>query len=585
MGGPQFQNWLGRYRACLTRRDLRFLFAGLFVSQTGNWAYNVGLLALVYTRTHSFAWVGWAGMARFLPALLASSYGGVIAERVERVRLMVVADLLCMCWQIGLVLIAMSRAPIILALALAAANQVTNVVYQPAVAATIPAVVDESDLVAANALNGTIDNLVVILGPALGAILVLAGSPSLTFMANAASFGLSALIVGRLSIRSRPVDVTEGGTAGPLTQMMVGMRTIVALPAARSLVTLCAVTSFIYGTDTVLFVAVSQHRLGLGSEGFGYLMAGLGVGGILMAPAMDRVSQMANLAPVMLAGLVLYAVPTSIFVFLHSPVVGLMVQIVRGAATLVVDVLAMTALQRTVPSEELARVFGVFWAFVLTAMCLGAVVTPVLVSAFGLDGALVTMAAAPLAVGLLGFVSLMRVNAAASVTAAALAPRVAILEGFDMFASAHRMVLERLASVETDVDFARAAVILTEGDPADAMYVLDEGEVEVRAHGESGGPDRVICTLRAPAYFGEIGVIARMPRTATVTALTGCRCSRIEGSDLLDALTVAGPSASLLTGTSARLSVTYPSVEVPYASDGATAPDLGNPDPLIAPIQ
>ena len=110
--------WLKPYRSALAARDLRLLFTGLIVSATGSWAYNVGLLALVYERTHSLVWIGAAGLARFVPALIASPYGGVIAERTERIRLMVIADVLCAVWQIGLVLVAVSGAPIGIALGL-----------------------------------------------------------------------------------------------------------------------------------------------------------------------------------------------------------------------------------------------------------------------------------------------------------------------------------------------------------------------------------------------------------------------------------------------------------------------------------
>lgn len=560
--------WFRPYRSALAVRDLRLLFAGLIVSATGSWAYNVGLLALVYERTHSLAWIGAAGLARFVPALLASPYGGVIAERTERIRLMVAADVACAVWQVGLVLVAISGAPIALALVLSAMTSVTNVVYNPAVAATIPAMVTESDLVAANSLNGTIDNLVVIAGPAVGAVLILLGTPSWTFAVNAASFAVSALIVSRIRTRSRPVDVTEKGTAGIWHQMSVGVRTIVHNSSARPLVGLCALASFLYGTDTVLFVAVSQQRLGTGSEGFGYLLAGLGIGGIFMAPFMDRLGKSKHLAPIILAGISLYCLPTAVLAVTHDADLAFAIQILRGAATLVVDVMAITSLQRTVRSDELARVFGVFWAIILGAISFGALITPQVVSAVGLNGALFIMALAPFTLGLLGYVSLRRIDRAASVEAETLAPRVALLEQLDMFASASSLVLERLAAAESEAHFAASTPILVEGDPSDAMYVLKSGTVEVRSHEEGGGPDRLLATLRAPAYFGEIGVLGHLPRTATVTALTDCHCASIDGAAFFEALNATGPSASLMDIASSRLSVSDPSRDLGYEAAG-----------------
>jgi MFS family permease len=567
MGPGRVAKWFRGYSSALAKRDLRFLFAGLVVSATGSWAYNVALLALVFDRTHSLAWVGVAGLVRFIPALLLSAYGGVIAERTERVRLMLGADLVCALWQGGLALVAATGGPLAFAFAFAALTSATNVVYSPAVAATIPAVVGEDDLVAANALNGTIDNLVVIAGPAVGAGLLLIGSPAAAFAANAGSFVISAALVSRIRARSRPVDVTEAGTAGPLAQMAVGVRTILALPAARTLVAFCALVSFVYGTDTVLFVGVSEHRLGTGSEGFGYLLAGLGVGGILMAAGVNRLAGSRRLAPIIIVGVAGYCLPTALLAVIHSPALAFGLEILRGGSTLVVDVIAITALQRAVPQEQLARVFGVFFAFVLGAISLGAVITPAIVSAWGLNAGLLTMALGPLAVGLLGFPSLLAIDRQTKVRTQALAPSVAVLEGLGIFATASRAVLESLAAAETEVAFEAARTIVREGDRADAFYVLLEGEVEVTARGEAGGPERTLRRMSAPTYFGEIGVLEHIPRTATVKALSDCRCARIEGDALLAALATVPPSATMMENARSRLAVTHPSREPTFASD------------------
>ncbi len=229
-GGGFFARWLDPYRSALAARDLRLLLGGLLVSATGSWAYNVALFAFVFGRTHSLGWVGASGLVRFVPSLVLSPYAGVIAERSERIRLLVSSDLLSALFQGGLVAVAATGAPVALALVLVGLTAASNVVYQPTVAATIPSVVRENDLVAANALNGTIDNLVVILGPAIGAALLLIASPRWVFAVNAASFLLASLLVWQIRTRSQPVDVTEEGSAGTLRQVMVGMRTIVGAP-------------------------------------------------------------------------------------------------------------------------------------------------------------------------------------------------------------------------------------------------------------------------------------------------------------------------------------------------------------------
>jgi hypothetical protein len=566
MGRERIAGWLAGYRSALARRDLRLLFGGLLISATGSWAYNVALLAFVFERTHSLGWVGAAGLARMIPQLLLSAYGGVLADRVERIRLLVSSDLLSAICQIGLAIVAASAGPPALALLFAALTSISGVVYPPATAATIPSLAGEDDLAAANALNGTIDELVVIAGPAVGAGLLLIGSPAAVFTVNAASFLVSAATVSRISARSRPVDVTDQGSAGPLSQMMVGVRTIAGLPAARTLVAYSVLVSFVYGADTVLFVGVSAHRLGTGAEGFGYLLAGLGVGGLLAAGAVDRLAGSPRLGAIILTGALGYCLPTALLTVIHAPALAFVVEIVRGGATLVVDVLAVTALQRAVASDQLARVFGVFFAFVLGAIALGTVLTPAIVGGFGLNAGLWTMAVAPAAVALAGFPALRRIDRQTAGRARELEPKIAMLEGLGIFASASRPILERLAAAAVPVRFPATTAIVREGEPADALYVLAEGEVQVSARGEAGGAEQPIRVMRAPDYFGEIGVLERIPRTATVTALTECRCERIDGDTLLDALTASPPSSALMENARGRLAVTHPTRPVTYGS-------------------
>ena len=86
MARARIAGWLGGYGAVLAKRDVKLLFGGLLISATGSWAYNVALFAFVFARTHSLGWVGAAGLVKLIPPLLLSVYGGVLAERTERIR-------------------------------------------------------------------------------------------------------------------------------------------------------------------------------------------------------------------------------------------------------------------------------------------------------------------------------------------------------------------------------------------------------------------------------------------------------------------------------------------------------------------
>ncbi|HTU30417.1 MAG TPA: MFS transporter, partial [Solirubrobacteraceae bacterium] len=400
----------GALRRLLRVPELRLLFGASFVSLIGTWSYSVAVTAFVFERTHSYTIVGIASLARFVPGLLLSAYGGVLAERFERVRVLIFSNLGSMVCQLALTVVAVVSGPIWLAIALVALTATTDVVYSPAMAALLPQLVAEDQLAAANALDSLIQNLVVALGPALGALLVITGSPQVAFAINAVSFLVAAVLVARVKTRSRPTDVTAEGAAGPLRQMLVGLRAVVSSRPSRVLVALSVLASLTYGNDTVLFVAISHQQLGAGAHGYGYLLAGLGLGGALMAPAIDRLAAAPRLAGIIVISMAVYCLPTAAMVLIHSVGVAFVSEVVRGAGTLVVDVLAFTALQRAVAPELVARVFGVFFALVLAAIAVGAVITAPMIQSLGLHATLGVLGFVPTLLGFAAYPALHRLD-------------------------------------------------------------------------------------------------------------------------------------------------------------------------------
>jgi hypothetical protein len=534
------------YRTALAHRDLRLLLGAMLVSMAGSWAYNVALLAVVYERTESLAWVGAATLGRFIPALLFSPYAGVVAERFERVRLMAGCDLIAAASQAALAVLALAEAPAAALIALAAVTSIALTPYEPAVAAVTPQVVDEDQLAAANSLRGVIENVVQVAGPATGALMLLVAPAWWVFSFNAVTFVASALLVSRMSMRSRPVDVTEGGTAGPLRQLRVGLLEIARSRAVGLLVSLSVLASMVYGMDTVLFIGASEERLGVGPDGFGVLMTGLAVGGLLAAAAVSRLAESPRLAAVLTLAMLLYCLPNMVLAITESAAVAAGVQVVRGAGTLVVDVVAMTALQRAVAPEVTARVFGVFWALIVGAIAIGALVAPPVVALLGLETGIVVLAVVPALMSVAAYPMLAATDRASAARTAVLAARATLLEKTGLFAAASRPVLERLAAASGELSATAGQVLIREGDRADALYVLSGGEVAV----QSGG--RTLATLGAGSWFGELGLLEGVPRTATVTTTAASELLRIDGDAFLDALSAAPLTSSALEGARAR---------------------------------
>jgi len=106
-------------------------------------------------------------------------------------------------------------------------------------------------------------------------------------------------------------------------------------------------------------------------------------------------------------------------------------------------------------------------------------------------------------------------------------------------------------------------VLIREGADADDFFVLIAGDVEVLAIDEAG-VERSLRILGPPDYFGEIGLLEHRQRTATVKAVTQCTVYRIEGSDFVEAMTVASLSPTALGRVQARLARTHPSVSLTF---------------------
>jgi MFS family permease len=565
------------YRSALRKRDFRLLATALTQSAMGDWAANVAYVVYVYEHTHSAGWVSAATLGRMIPKFIVSPYAGVIAERFERIHLMIASDLARLLFMVGLTIVAATDGPAWAAIAVGAVITIAGSVYDPATSAMTPQLLGEEDLAAGNALTELINNIAIIAGPGVGALVLALGDPAIVFGADSVTFAISAMLLLRIRARSTPTDVTSVG--GPLRQMTVGLKAIVTSPTALLLTSFPIVTTMLYGVDSVLFIFLSKEKLGTGSEGYGYLLVALGVGGVIAAAFVNRLAAMPRLSLVLSVGMIAYAAPTAALVAVHSPTVAFVIEVVRGIATLIVDVLAMTALQRSLAPEMISRVFGVFWAVIIGGLVVGAFVTPFLLNYAGLDATLLLDALVVPGLVVLVYPKLASLDKVASREAEVLAPRVRVLEQLGIFAAASQNVLERLAKNSSELIVESGSAIVREGEDADALYVLVDGRVDVTAHGEKGRTDKHIRYMKSPSFFGEIGLLQGIPRTATVTAAEPTRLWRISGEDFLAALTETPLSASATAGMTMRLKRTHPSQQpsLPHQREAADDEQIATP--------
>lgn len=377
-------------------RPLRRLLAALATSQLGDWLYNLALLAFVFERTHSVAWTAAATAARVAPMVVLGPFGGVLADRYHRLRLMVAADLIRAGLMAALAVVAVAGLPVVLAPVLAAAATAVSAVYPPAVAGSLQRLVDPAELAPANAARSMISSAAVVAGPASGAILLALGSPATAFAVNAVTFAVSAICLvglpaGALAAPARTAD--EPARAGTvLRELRDGALALWHNRSVSLLVGADIVTSLLYGAQTVLLLLLSG-RLGYGGTGFGYLLAGFGVGGLAgaaVAAKLGRARQPRYAVALVLAAV---AVASALFAVVPYLVAAAALAVAVGTGQVVVEVLTDTALTREVDEAVVARAYGIAFPASIGGIVLGSLVAAPLVGLFGLGGALVATAA------------------------------------------------------------------------------------------------------------------------------------------------------------------------------------------------
>jgi MFS family permease len=374
------------------------LLAALAVSQAGDWLYNLALLAYVDHETHSATWLGLTTAARVAPIVVAGPLGGVLADRVDRRMLMIATDVARAVLMGLLTLVAVAGLPVILAPALAALATLAAVPHAPSVAVSTPRLVAAEDLPAANAARAAIGPVCIVAGPALGAILLLLGPPSLAFALNGLTFVVSALLVVSIPAGPafRPAPPRAGAPAARPTlvaDLRAGAEALLARPGPRRLVGADIACSLVYGALTVLLLLVAG-RLGLGADGYGYLLGAMGLGGVVGAAVAGPLGREDRQPAALVGALLCVAVPLPLLGVTHALVAALALSFVGGLGAITVEILVETSLQRSLPADVLGRAYGFALPAALSGIVAGSLIAPALVALAGLGGALALLGAA-----------------------------------------------------------------------------------------------------------------------------------------------------------------------------------------------
>jgi len=518
-------------------RRLQLAWAG---SILGDWAYLVALGVYAYDQGGASA-VGLVGLIRLIPGALIAPFSASFVDRFRRVAVMVVADVVRFALMAAAALVIAADGPAPIVYGLVALTSATGTVFRPAQAALLPALVTSpGELTAANVASSTLESVGTFLGPALGGLLLAVSSPSVVFAANAVTFLWSALLVLGLRDRDPPRERAEpqGGGADPSSGVMAGIKTIVREPNLRTLVGLYGAQTLVAGALNVLVVVTAFELLDLDDAGVGLLYAAVGVGGLVGGFVALILSARGRLARDFALGLALFGLPLILVGGVPVAFVAVVALGVIGIGNSIVDVNALTIMQRVVPDAVLGRALGALQGLLRATLGIGALVAPGLIALVGAEWALVVTGAVLPVLALLTRPRLRAIDREASAPEA-----TELLRRVPLLAPLPESLLERLAREATPVHVPAGAPIVREGEIGDRFYVIRSGTVSIlgRTFGPGDG-------------FGEIALLRDVPRTATASAVTDVELVALEREPFVAAVTGHAPSAAAAdTVVAARL--------------------------------
>jgi MFS family permease len=536
------------YRDVLAIPGARALIGASAASQIGNWLYNAALLGYVYGATHSAAWVGAATICRLVPYVLLGPVGGAVADRYPRRSVLLAGDALRVLVMAALAAVVAGGGPVAVVLVFTALATAAGCAERPAAMALLPRLVGEARLGPANALLHTVQDLGVLIGPAIGAILLGVAPAWIAFLANGATFAVSALLILTMRADAAPAGRPAPGGA----RLAGGLRTVRTTAFARWLIVIVAMVEFTYGAQTVQLVVYATRSLGLGRGGYGVLLTAAGAGGLISAVVNGRLSTSRRVSlAVIVAGSLACATQFG-YAGVRVLAIALAVTVIGNAGLVCCEVVGETALARIAPRDALGRVIGIFDAVAVAAVIAGAVLATVLVVSTSLRASLLILGAAALLTTVACGLGLRGLDALSAQRAAALASRVKVLEGLPVTVGVPQIVMEQLAAAGQFCPLPPGVDVVVQGAPAHAFYAVVEGRVVVHRDG------RAMVHLGPGDSFGERGLLDHAPRNATVTTEMDTTLLRVEGHALLAALEAAPSLRPALD-----LSSTAPGVQVP----------------------
>jgi MFS family permease len=359
--------------ASLKYPNYRLWFAGQLISLVGTWAQSAAQGYLIYELTKSPAYLGYASFANGLPTWIFTLYAGAIADRVSRRTLMVIT-------QSGMMILAFVLAVLTFTntvqwwhiLILSFLLGVCNAFDAPARQAFVLEMVDREDLTNAIALNSTMFNLAMVMGPAFGGLIYAWVGPGWCFTINAISF--IAVIIALLLMKLKPfIPVKTNGST--VSDVKEGLKYVANHPSVKMLIFNLFIITILGLGIAALIPAWSVVVLGGDATTNGFLMAARGIGSLIGALIIAALGRMRIHGKLWTINSLILPVSMIIFAFMQWLIPSLLAMALMGFAFMMIVNLSNSMVQTRIADEMRGRVMGVYTFFFFGAMPLGALIS------------------------------------------------------------------------------------------------------------------------------------------------------------------------------------------------------------------
>ena len=511
----------------LRRAQLSFLGAW-----TAEWAFTVGLGIVAYRDGGATA-VGLVGLLRQVPSALMAPVLASLADRGRRERTLVLASTARAVATGAAAIVVGVDGPSWIVYILAAFSTIAATLYRPAHSALLPSLCRTGhELASANVVRGLLDSVATLVGPLLAAVLLEFSDVAVVFaVASGASFAAAALLL-RLRYEAPPRPPAPRAVH-LMAEAAEGIRAAIRNRDLALLIGLGAAQTFTRGALTVFTVVVALDLLGTGEPGVGTLTAAVGAGAVIGSLVASMLVGSRRLAQTFGIGVALWGLPIALIPLFPWRATALALLACVGVGNALVDLGLFTLAARLASDQVLARVFGLLESVVALSVGLGALVASLLIDLFNVRTALVVVGALCPIVVVAAWRRLRHLDRYIEV----LDNEIGLLQGVPMLQPLPLPAVEQLARGLEPFSVPAGGIIFNQGESADCFYLIEEGAVDVIGDG------RLVATLGPGDGFGEIALLRKVPRTATVRATTDLRLHALTSDRFVPVVTGFPPSA------------------------------------------